>query len=241
MRKIFLTITCLVCAAASLPAQTSIRDQFASKAEACADAAYRQTPGYKSYGQIGWERETGWRDIQYLDRYESEHRRYSTNAFLYCQVARYGEVVDDCEIVALNSEGYVVGNQCPEPSPLGAGEMKNVAMMAIFGDTPGEEIHFVALTGYGSREGDVVETKIVETLKFQPNSTTGLVDADGDGRLDTWQPMTLNLDLPSSVAVVEADAAKMPLRYYNLSGQQVDYNSAAVGTILVCRGKKIVR
>lgn len=241
MRRLFLTIACLVCAAVSLPAQTSIRDEFATKAEACADPSYRQTEGYKSYGQIGWERETGWRDIRYLDRYESEHRRYSTNAFLYCQVAKYGEVIDDCEIVALNSEGYVVGNQCPEPSPLEAGSLKNVAVMAIFGDTPGEEIHFVALTGYGKGEGDVVETKILETLSFQPNSTTGLADTDGDGRLDAWQPMMLNLDLPSSVAVVDVNAEKAPSRYYNLSGQRVDYRSAAPGTILISKGKKIVR
>ena len=59
-------------------------DKYSSKSEACEDGTYRKSDGYKKFGQIGWEKESGWRQIQYLDRYEREHRIYNTNSFLYC-------------------------------------------------------------------------------------------------------------------------------------------------------------
>ena len=83
MRKFFL-ILCLVCAVQGMSAQTDIHDKYSSKSEACEDGTYRKSDGYKKFGQIGWEKESGWRKIQYLDRYEREHRIYNTNSFLYC-------------------------------------------------------------------------------------------------------------------------------------------------------------
>ena len=122
MRKFFL-ILCLVCAVQGMSAQTDIHDKYSSKSEACEDGTYRKSDGYKKFGQIGWEKESGWRQIQYLDRYEREHRIYNTNSFLYCQVMWNDVLLEDCEIVAFDSKGYVVGNQCPEPFPQKAGNL----------------------------------------------------------------------------------------------------------------------
>lgn len=138
MRKFFLLL-CLVCAVQGMSAQTDIHDKYSSKSEACEDGTYRKSDGYKKFGQIGWEKESGWRKIQYLDRYESEHRKFNTNSFLYCQVMWNDILLDDCEIVAFDTKGNVVGNQCPEPFPQKAGDLHHVAIMAIFGDTPNEK------------------------------------------------------------------------------------------------------
>lgn len=163
---------------------------------------YRKTDGYRKYGQIGWEREVEWRPIQYLDRYELEHRTYSVNSFLYCQVMLGDRILDDCEIVAIDSRGLVVGNQCPEPKPLKA-TVDNVAIMAIFGETPGEEIRFKVVVGSGTAEDPLVEYWAEETHSFIPNGTTGLLDVDGDGRLDTWSPVVLHLT-PSDIATISS-------------------------------------
>lgn len=215
MRRLFLTVVCIVCAAASLSAQTNIRDLYSTKAEACADPNYRYCAGYKQYGQIGWEREVGWRPIQYLDRYESEHRNYNINSFLYCQVVCGKDTLDDCEIVAFDSKGLVVGNQCPEPSPLKAGATHNAAIMAIFGNVIDEPIRFLIVTGTGTVADPLVERWAEETHLFVPNGTTGLSDLDGDGRLDTWTPVVLHISTPGTVtafsdggkaATLDADA-----------------------------------
>ena len=87
-----------------MSAQTDIHDKYSSKSEACEDGTYRKSDGYKEFGQIGWEKESGWRKIQYLDRYEREHRIYNTNSFLYCQVMWNDVLLDDCEIVAFDSK-----------------------------------------------------------------------------------------------------------------------------------------
>lgn len=156
MRKFFL-ILCLVCAAQGMSAQTDIHDKYSSKSEACEDGTYRKSDGYKKFGQIGWEKESGWRKIQYLDRYEREHRIYNTNSFLYCQVMWNDVLLDDCEIVAFDSKGNVVGNQCPEPFPQKAGNLHHVAIMAIFGDTPHEKITFKVIKGAGTVADPVSE------------------------------------------------------------------------------------
>lgn len=159
MRKFFL-ILCLVCAAQGMSAQTDIHDKYSSKSEACEDGTYRKSDGYKKFGQIGWEKESGWRQIQYLDRYEREHRIYNTNSFLYCQVMWNDVLLEDCEIVAFDSKGYVVGNQCPEPFPQKAGNLHHVAIMAIFGDTPQEKITFKVIKGAGTVADPVCENRL---------------------------------------------------------------------------------
>lgn len=199
-----LILTAFLCAATVIAAQ-GIRDMYETKADACLVTDtynYRETEGYMRYGQIGWERETGWRPIQYLDRYKTDHSRYNVNSFLYCQVVCGDMVFDDCEIVAFNSEGNVVGNQCPEPKPLKAVNADNTAIMAIFGNKTGEEIRFMVVTGIGTDENPLDSCWAKETLPFSPNSTIGLIDSDKDGKLDTWQPMKLTLDpadVPMSV------------------------------------------
>lgn len=201
MRTLLVALTMLI-AAVPLSAQ-SIRYLYGTKEEACAVTEsynYRLTDGYTKYGQIGWEKEVGWRPIQYLEQYESEHRTYSINSFLYCQVEWNGKILDDCEIVAIDSRGLVVGNQCPEPKPIKA-TVDNVAIIAIFGEIPGEEIKFKVVVGTGTAEDPLVEYWAEETHSFVPNGTTGLLDKDGDGRLDTWDPVVLHLR-PSEVATI---------------------------------------
>lgn len=203
MRTLMLALT-MLCAAATLSAQ-SIHDLYSTKEEACTvtdSYNYRNTNGYNIYGQIGWEREVEWRPIQYLDRYELEHRTYSVNSFLYCQVVLGDRVLDDCEIVAIDSRNLVVGNQCPEPKPLKA-TVDDVAIMAIFGETPGEEIRFKVVVGSGTAEDPLIEYWAEETHSFVPNGTTGLLDIDNDGRLDTWSPVVLHLN-PYDIATISS-------------------------------------
>ena len=209
MRKFFL-ILCLVCAAQGMSAQTDIHDKYSSKSEACEDGTYRKSDGYKKFGQIGWEKESGWRQIQYLDRYEREHRIYNTNSFLYCQVMWNDVLLEDCEIVAFDSKGNVVGNQCPEPFPQKAGNLHHVAIMAIFGDTPHEKITFK-------------------------------VDADGDGRLDTWKPVVLHVkETPTAIREVSSDSVKgiNDKIVYTLSGQRIHKDAVSPGTIVLVNGKR---
>ena len=210
-KQLFITLS-LLCAAAQLPAQ-GIRDQYGSKAEACEvtdSYNYRKSDGYKQYGQIGWEKEVAWRPIQYLDRYETEHRAYNINSFFYCQVMSGNKVLDDCEIVAVNGDGLIVGNQCPEPKPLKAQNADNTAIMAIFGSLPGEEIKFKVVTGTGTDADPLVEQWAEETHAFVPNGITGLTDEDGDGRPDTWAPVVLHIgssDIPNGISSVKTEGS----------------------------------
>lgn len=187
MRKFFL-ILCLVCAVQGMSAQTDIHDKYSSKSEACEDGTYRKSDGYKKFGQIGWEKESGWRQIQYLDRYEREHRIYNTNSFLYCQVMWNDVLLEDCEIVAFDSKGYVVGNQCPEPFPQKAGNLHHVAIMAIFGDTPHEKITFKVIKGAGTVADPVSEKQAEEVHLFVPNGRRDLLMLMG---MVVWIPGSL--------------------------------------------------
>ena len=242
MRKFFLLL-CLVCAVQGMSAQTDIHDKYSSKSEACEDGTYRKSDGYKKFGQIGWEKESGWRKIQYLDRYESEHRKFNTNSFLYCQVMWNDILLDDCEIVAFDTKGNVVGNQCPEPFPQKAGDLHHVAIMAIFGDTPNEKITLKIIKGAGTADDPVKEGQAEEIHLFVPNGTTGLVDTDYDGRLDTWSPVVLHVkDTPTVIREVstgEVKGDKVQV-VYTLTGQRVHMDAVARGTIVLVNGKKIV-
>lgn len=171
-----------------MSAQTDIHDKYSSKSEACEDGTYRKSDGYKEFGQIGWEKESGWRQIQYLDRYEREHRIYNTNSFLYCQVMWNDVLLDDCEIVAFDSKGNVVGNQCPEPFPQKAGNLHHVAIMAIFGDTPQEKITFKVIKGAGTVADPVSEKQAEEVHLFVPNGRRDLLMLMG---MVVWIPGSL--------------------------------------------------
>lgn len=176
-----------------------IRDQYPTKAEACADASYQDCDEYYTYGQIGWEKRVGWRPILYLDQYETDHRAYNVNMTMFVQVACEGNMLSDCEIVAVNSEGKVVGNQCPEPFPDGYGkrhECTDVASMAVFGAS-GDKIRFKIVTG--STLDELQEEWAEEEYTFSANSVVGLSDTDGDGRPDTLEPFVLHLTLPGDV------------------------------------------
>lgn len=182
----------------SLAAQ-SIHEQYATKAEACADASYRYCDEYYTYGQIGWEQKVGWRPIQYLDRYETDHRAYNVNMTMYVQVVCGANLLSDCEIVAVNPAGKVVGNQCPEPFPDGYGrrhQCTDVASMAVFGN-PGDKIRFKIVTG--STVATLQETWADEVYTFSANTVVGLADTNGDGRVDALQPYVLHLSLPGDV------------------------------------------
>lgn len=195
MKKLSILIFLLLQLAASASAQ-SIRDQYATKSEACINADYMDCDEYYTYGQIGWEQASGWRPIQYLSRYESEHRQYNVNMTLYVQIVDNGKVLDDCEIVAFDPQGNVVGNQCPEPFPDGYGithKCTNVASMAVFGAT-GDKITFRVVTG--AKAGELTETDVEETIAFSQNTILGLLDSDSDGILDTMQPLVLHLASP---------------------------------------------
>ena len=210
--RILISAVVLFGMAAGAEAQ-SIRDQYGSKAEACEVTDgndYRDTEGYRRYGQIGWEQEVGWRPIQNLERYESEHRKYNINSFVYCQVWDGDKLLDDCEIVAVNESGYVVGNQCPEPHPLKAGDFENVAIMAVFGEQEGEVIRFKVITGIGTADDPLVEKWAEEVLQFVPNGTTGLTDSDGDGKFDSWDPMALHIGEGVGIRHIAADASTTP-------------------------------
>lgn len=177
----------------------SIHDQYATKAEACADASYRDCDEYYTYGQIGWEKRVGWRPILYLDQYEADHRAYNVNMTMYVQVMCGETLVSDCEIVAVNPAGKVVGNQCPEPFPDGYGrrhQCTDVAAMAVFGDL-GDNIRFKVVTG--STEATLREVWADEVYTFSANTVAGLADTNGDGRVDTLQPYVLHLPLPGDV------------------------------------------
>lgn len=232
-KRIFIMIS-LLCTAAQMSAQ-SIHDLYSTKAEACSGADgynYRETDGYIRYGQIGWEKEVGWRDIQYLDQYERDHRKYNLNSFLYCQVMEGYEILDDCEIVAVNSEGLIVGNQCPEPFPLKSENAENTAIMAIYGNQMGEEISFKVVTGAGTASDPLKERWAVETHQFVPNGTTGLVDSDGDGRLDTWQPVVLHLAAPTAVEnVTTAGDGNASATLYSIDGRRLDAPQRGVNII----------
>lgn len=228
----------MLCAAAPLSAQ-GIRDLYSTKAEACEVTAtndYRQSDGYRKYGQIGWEREVGWRPIQYLDRYESEHREYSINSFVYCQVMFDDKVLDDCEIVAIDSRGFVVGNQCPEPKPLKS-TVDNVAIMAIFGEEAGEEIKFKVVLGTGTAEDPLVEYWAKETHAFIPNGITGLVDIDGDGRVDTWSPIELHVTSDDVVSVSSVGYDRSDDSYYSLQGVRTKTPTKG---LYIISGKKVL-
>lgn len=191
---IIATLLPLLCGGggSSLAAQ-SIHDQYATKAEACADASYRYCDEYYTYGQIGWEQKVGWRPIQYLDRYEAEHRAYNVNMTMFVQVMCGDDVLSDCEIVAVNAAGRVVGNQCPEPFPDGYGrrhECTNVASMAVFGDV-GDKIRFKIVTG--STLATLREDWADEDCTFGINTVVGLADTNGDGRPDTLEPFVLHV------------------------------------------------
>lgn len=197
---IIATLLPLLCGGggSSLSAQ-NIHDQHATKAEACADASYRDCDEYYTYGQIGWEKRVGWRPIQYLDQYETDHRAYNVNMTMYVQVMSGDNVLDDCEIVAVNPAGKVVGNQCPEPFPDGYGrrhQCTDVASMAVFGDL-GDVIRFKVVTG--ATEATLREVWADETCSFSAGNIVGLADTDGDGRADALQPFVLHLSLPGDV------------------------------------------
>lgn len=177
----------------------NIHDLYATKAEACADASYRDCDEYYTYGQIGWEKRVGWRPIQYLDQYETDHRAYNVNMTMYVQVMSGDNVLDDCEIVAVNPAGKVVGNQCPEPFPDGYGrrhQCTDVASMAVFGDL-GDVIRFKVVTG--ATKATLREVWADETCSFSAGSIVGLADTDGDGRADALQPFVLHLSVPGDV------------------------------------------
>ena len=233
MQKKLILALMLIGFALRLSAQ-DIRDQYSSKATACEvtdSSNYRMSDGYKKYGQIGWEQEIGWRPIQYLDQYENEHRRYSINSFLYCQVMMGNKILDDCEIVAVNSDGYIVGNQCPEPKPLKAQNVYNTAIMAIFGSDSGEEIKFKVITGAGTVDDPLVEQWADETHLFVPNGITGLNDEDGDGRPDTWAPVVLHIgssDIPNGIRTIDADGNTT---VYSINGTRLDAPKKGVNII----------
>lgn len=196
--KRFILLLSLISSLFPSSAQT-IHDQYATKAEACADASYRDCDEYYTYGQIGWEKRVGWRPILYLEQYEKDHRAYNVNMTMYVQVKRGETLVTDCEIVAVNAAGKVVGNQCPEPFPDGYGrrhQCTDVATMAVFGDL-GDKIRFKVVTG--STEATLREAWADELCTFSFNTVVGLVDTNGDGRADTLQPYVLHLPLPGDV------------------------------------------
>lgn len=199
-RLLFLSLLSLTTYLFPLPTSAqSIHDQYATKAEACADASYRDCDEYYTYGQIGWEKRVGWRPIQYLDQYEKDHRSYNVNMTMFVQVMCGDNLISDCEIVAVNSAGKVVGNQCPEPFPDGYGrrhQCTDVASMAVFGDA-GDNIRFKIVTG--STLASLQETWANETYTFRANGVEGLVDTNGDGRVDTLQPYVLHLSVPGDV------------------------------------------
>lgn len=181
-----------------LSAQT-IRDQYDTKAEACADASYQACDAYYTYGQIGWERMVGWRPIQYLDQYEADHRAYNLNMALFLQVNAAAALIDDCEIVAVNQKGRVVGCQCPEPFPDGYPQRHNctdVASMTVYGEA-GDVIRFKIVTG--TTPTTLSEAWAEEVYTFRANSVVGLADTDGDGRADALQPLVLHPVSPGDV------------------------------------------
>lgn len=231
-KQLFIALS-LLCTAAQPPAQ-GIRDQYGSKAEACEvtdSYNYRKSDGYVQYGQIGWEKEVAWRPILYLDKYETDHRAYNINSFFYCQVMSGNKVLDDCEIVAVNSDGYIVGNQCPEPKPLKAQNVYNTAIMAIFGSDSGEEIKFKVITGAGTVDDPLVEQWADETHLFVPNGITGLNDEDGDGRPDTWAPVVLHIgssDIPNGIRTIDADGSTT---VYSINGTRLDAPKKGVNII----------
>gem|GEM_PF-4942584 len=174
-----------------------IRDQYSSKKEACManNFAYRKTQGYrKGGGQIGWEIESGWRPILYNERFRSEHKTYNTNMYAYVQVVCGTDTLDDCEIVAWECNGRVVGNQCPEPILKGVSHVNNVAVMPIFGSST-QTIRLTVVVG--TTVETLVEYDIVETIPFKANSFVGYVDTDGDGYEDTLRPLVLHVDTSS--------------------------------------------
>ena len=76
---------------------------------------------------------------------------------------------------------------------------------------------------------------------FVPNGTTGLVDADGDGRLDTWKPVVLHVkETPTAIREVSSDSVKgiNDKIVYTLSGQRIHKDAVSPGTIVLVNGKR---
>ena len=119
--------------------------------------------------------------------------------------------------------------------------MHHVAIMAIFGDTPNEKITFKIIKGAGTADDPVKEGQAEEIHLFVPNGTTGLVDTDYDGRLDTWSPVVLHVkDTPTVIREVstgEVKGDKVQV-VYTLTGQRVHMDAVARGTKVLVNGKE---
>lgn len=204
--------------------------------------AYRHSQGYKENAMIGWEKEVGWRPIQYLDRFENEHGRYSTNMFVYAQVVVGKDTLDDCEVVAWDMYGNVVGNQTPEPIIDGDASdyVHNLVNMACFGDA-GDPIHFTVVLG--TKEGELKEYEVTDTIPFVANTIRGYVDTDGDGWEDALQPLIFHLkgleeDVVTDVKDVAPDLTDAKeTEIFNLSGMRLQKLHKGINIVLSSDGK----